>query len=80
MYPACSWSTVDYYGVPKRSYYVLAGQLRALARLCDHGIDDADAGRGAAGFPAQRYGERGDYCVTIAAYDAALRPVLRQEL
>lgn len=23
VYPACSWSTIDYYGVPKLSYYVL---------------------------------------------------------
>lgn len=30
MYPACSWSTVDCYGVPKRSYYVLADSYAPL--------------------------------------------------
>ena len=31
VYPACSWSTVDYYGVPKLSYYVLKDSYEPLA-------------------------------------------------
>ena len=30
VYPACSWSTIDYYGVPKLSYYILADSYEPL--------------------------------------------------
>ena len=30
VYPACSWSTVDYYGVPKLSYYVIQDSYQPL--------------------------------------------------
>lgn len=30
VYPACSWSTVDYYGVPKLSYYVIQDSYEPL--------------------------------------------------
>lgn len=30
VYPACSWSTVDYYGVPKLAYHVLADSYAPL--------------------------------------------------
>jgi len=30
VYPACSWSTVDYYGVPKLSYYIIADSYESL--------------------------------------------------
>ena len=30
VYPACSWSTIDYYGVPKLSYYVLGDSYSPL--------------------------------------------------
>ena len=30
VYPACSWSTVDYYGVPKISYYVIKNAFEPL--------------------------------------------------
>ena len=30
VYPACSWSTIDYYGVPKLSYYVIQDSYQPL--------------------------------------------------
>ncbi len=30
VYPACSWSTIDYYGVPKLSYYVIKDSYQPL--------------------------------------------------
>ena len=46
VYPACSWSTVDYYGVPKRSYYVLKDAFEPL-----HAMLTVRSVRGAEAYP-----------------------------
>ena len=78
VYPACSWSTVDYYGVPKRSYYVLADSYAPLHACVTTESTTLTPGGALPVFLLNDTAERGDYCVTIAAYDAALRPVLRK--
>lgn len=40
VYPACSWATIDYYGVPKLSYYVIQDAYAPVhAALVYHSID-----------------------------------------
>lgn len=35
VFPACSWSTVDYYGVPKMSYYILQDAFAPLHAMLE---------------------------------------------
>lgn len=44
VYPACSWSTVDYYGVPKIPYYIIQDAFTPLhAMLTIRSIDAANS-------------------------------------
>ncbi len=76
VYPACSWSTVDYYGVPKLSYDVIADSYAPLAAyiifdsttvdgLCApiYLVDEAEALKGKS------------WSVRVTAYDENLHTV-----
>ncbi|NLG25915.1 MAG: beta-mannosidase, partial [Clostridiales bacterium] len=81
VFPAVSWSTIDYYGVPKMAYHfikhsfaplsavVLLNTLNPMGQPQSLNIwllDDADELRGAA------------WQVDVAAYDGALLPIRRE--
>ncbi|HJD24505.1 MAG TPA: hypothetical protein H9694_10255 [Firmicutes bacterium] len=78
VYPACSWSTVDYYGVPKTSYYVLRQAYAPLhAMLVIRSIDAVQ------NYPVVLLDDNGDAAakpceVVVRFFDGALR-LVRQE-
>lgn len=78
VYPACSWSTVDYYGAPKRSYYVLADSYAPLHACVTTESTTLTPGGALPVFLLNDTAAPGNYRVTIAAYDAALKPLLRR--
>ena len=78
VYPACSWSTVDYYGAPKRSYYILADSYAPLHACVTTESTTLTPGGALPVFLLNDTAALGNYRVTIAAYDAALKPLLRR--
>lgn len=73
VYPACSWATVDYYGVPKSSYYVLAQAFAPLhAMLLIRSIHAAER------YPLYLLDDAGEAAgrrcaVTVQFFDGGLR-------
>lgn len=73
VYPACSWATVDYYGVPKSSYYVLAQAFAPLhAMLLLRSIHAAER------YPLYLLDDAGEAAgrrcaVTVQFFDGGLR-------
>jgi beta-mannosidase len=80
VYPACSWSTVDYYGVPKLSYYMIADSYEPL-----HACITVESMTAGAGWSAPVFllndaeTPPGDDCkVIVSAYDGGLQQICRQ--
>ncbi len=79
VYPACSWSTVDYYGVPKISYYVIKNafeplhpmlEIKSINAVCEYPLfllDDTLAAKGSS-------------CkIAVKAYDCDLNIIKSEE-
>ncbi len=80
VYPACSWSTVDYYGVPKLSYYFIADSYAPL-----HGcvLFDSLSCKGGLDAPVVLLDDKGEALglpceVKVTAYDGFLRELKSQ--
>lgn len=79
VYPACSWSTVDYYGVPKIPYYVFQDAFAPLhAMLLIRSID------GAGCYPVILLDDTGAVCgrkcsVRVTAFDSRLERLAEAE-
>lgn len=79
VYPACSWSTVDYYGVPKIPYYIIKDAFEPLhAMLLIESVDAAQS------YPVilldDTLSASGKDCtVMVSAYDRSLALLKKAE-
>ncbi len=74
VYPACSWSTVDYYGVPKLSYDVLADSYAPLAAYAVFDSTTADGLCAPVYLVDEAYAlDNKNWTVRMIAYDEHLR-------
>ncbi|MFA6244625.1 MAG: glycoside hydrolase family 2 TIM barrel-domain containing protein, partial [Candidatus Hydrogenedentales bacterium] len=83
VYPGCSWSTVDYYGVPKIAHYVVQDCYAPLRVCVLYDSLDVEAGKTFA--PIIRIVDdleqlHGPVSVKLRLYDATLKPVAEQTL
>ncbi|HSV74274.1 MAG TPA: hypothetical protein VLH79_10995 [Chthonomonadales bacterium] len=80
VYPGCSWSTIDWYGVPKLAHYVIQDAYAPLAAVALFERLSAPAGRDWR-IPVRLLDDAGrlrdGWSVEASAYDSDLRQVAR---